>query len=239
MENLPWDLTKLSALYVAVTVYQRLSNPTHSGKIIPQTLRWEGGTGHLVEALRRRLAEHRVEILEKSPVESVDYDGETVSVTISSPSGSNKIISGRLAVFAISPSVTGKIKFHPPLPSPLQNANASVLTWDDPALNVLLTFDQNFWKTKNLQTNYLPSPIGRVDPHCGKIPKEDRCFGAIMDLTPVHSRKGMYLGIFPKISFAKFSENRLKDKSDLTHFHFPQIPADDLKNSKNLLKLFP
>lgn len=192
LENLPWDLKKFSALYACVLVYQRLHAPSNTGKLIPQTMRWQGGTGVLIEALKKKLVELGVDIREESPVRHVKHGDDFVEVTVKKDSG-DEVIKADYAVFAMSPPAVGKnIEFEPKLPDEYNELNKVMEEWSDPAYNIVLKFPSRFWVKDEgpKYKNYLPSPLGLADPHKGG--KFARCFGAVMDLTPADSPNGNY-----------------------------------------------
>lgn len=220
LENLPWDLEEISALYAVVLVYIRLRAPSDTGKIIPRTFRWEGGTGALVQALKTKLEILGVEILEDHPVWNVVYNGNSVTIQTK---GKKDIIRGKKAVFAISPWAISKqeINFKRngdehnaesdpsddhsgegglpdkhigvcELPAEYIGLNNAMKAWSDPAYNIVLTFKTAFWNSGNKYKNYLPSPLKRNNPH-KLVEKKDRCFGAVMDLTPASSSKGRFI----------------------------------------------
>lgn len=65
------DLSTVSALQCAISVYIRFAGILNNGFELPTTWRWEGGTGVFVEALvnrLRQLGSGRVEIITNSPV---------------------------------------------------------------------------------------------------------------------------------------------------------------------------
>lgn len=196
MENLPWDLTTISALYACVLVYVRLHAPSDTGKLIPQTFRWEGGTGVLVQALRKKLAKLGVYTFEQHPASKVKYDDNGVTITFK---GQDTELKAQQAVFAVAPCALAKnVEFEPALPQEYTDLNNAMKPWSDPAYNVVLTFESTFWKTNEKQKNYLPSPLGQRDPHSwgpNPVPEKDRVFGAVMDLTPAKSKKGTKNGV--------------------------------------------
>lgn len=153
-------------------------------------MRWEGGTGVLVDAIVKKLKEMGVTILDHSPVKKVTYTSSSAIVSIKNGND----IEGRVVVFACAPPVLRHVEFEPELPPEYISLNEAMQPWSDPGYNIVLTFEKNFWKKNDLQKNYLPSPLGHRDPHASKhVAEEDRCFGAVMDLTPAKSSKGNFV----------------------------------------------
>lgn len=57
MESIYLDLSKISTLFAATFLYQRLSNITSTGFLIPNIYRWEGGTGIFISSLVQAICE--------------------------------------------------------------------------------------------------------------------------------------------------------------------------------------
>lgn len=190
LENLPWDLTTFSALYACILVYERLHAPSNTGLFIPQTMRWQGGTGVLVDEIKKKLLSLGVTIKEDSPVELVNHGDDEVEIKFKDDDNSLK---ADYAVFAMSPpAVENNIKFEPDLLPEYHTLNKAMGQWSDPAYNIVLQFPSRFWVEDEGEKykNYLPSPLKFDDPHKPGS-KYSRCFGAVMDLTPKDSDKGM------------------------------------------------
>jgi monoamine oxidase len=194
MENEPWDLSRMSTLFAANMIYQRLRKFNETGRLFPQNMRWEGGTGIFVQAIIRKLQSQGVSLRENSWVEKITYSssgtndavGTTEVLYHSSPGETT--IKCKYVVVATSPLVAAQIKYSPALPSNVMNLNGSIAAWDDPAYNVVLGFKSKLWIAYDRQRIFLPNPSGMPDPNSSSpsVAKEaaGQVFGVIFDLSP-------------------------------------------------------
>eukprot|EP01127_Copromyxa_protea_P004275 TRINITY_DN14156_c0_g1_i1.p1 TRINITY_DN14156_c0_g1~~TRINITY_DN14156_c0_g1_i1.p1 ORF type:complete len:972 (+),score=219.29 TRINITY_DN14156_c0_g1_i1:27-2918(+) len=235
LENLPWDLSLLSTLYCSILVYSRMSNPTQTGKVVPQILRWEGGTGVLIESLREKLlsfekdGKKQVTIIEYSPVSLVEYSDNGVTVTLT-----EDIVHASAAIFAVSPRAVKNIAFDPPLPQKYHTANSAMQGWADPSFNIVLTFQSQFWAPIAKQMNFLPSPVDHPNPHhpTADLQLTDYTLGAIMDLTPSREEGEEGPGYIRIIIDSKRTEGLTEDQvkeSALAYLYesYPEIDWGD------------
>lgn len=149
METEPLDLRQMSTLFAAIMVYQRLSNITQTGLLIPKCMRWEGGTGVFIEFLLEALQRTgKVQMLIQTQVKTITQTSDQVIVETS-----GETITCRYAVVATSPLAASFLKYDPPLPMGAQRICEAIRPWDFPALNILLVFKKS-WRPGLI---YLPS----------------------------------------------------------------------------------
>jgi monoamine oxidase len=166
LENQPTDLSKISTLFAAVMVYQRLSNITETGLIIPCSLRWEGGTGVFIDAIVKKLTETGlVKIINDSQVYTITQSKYKITIT-----SEKEQVTAKYAIVSTSMLNVNLISFRPPLDIKYVKMNQSIQCWNDAAFNIILVFKRD-WK-----------------PGLTILPSTDNfslkgIFGAVMNLT--------------------------------------------------------
>lgn len=171
MESDDVDLSKMSCLFAAVLLYQRLSHITQTGFIIPNVFRWEGGTGvfihRLVEAIR---ATGRAQFITQAPVRRIQQVIGQVRVV-----SDKGILTAKHVVVSTAMSAAGQIQYDPSLPHDMMALYQSFQACDVPSLNVILVF-KTAWKPG---LSILPDPdiIDHTTPYRG-------VFGVVMDMSP-------------------------------------------------------
>jgi monoamine oxidase len=178
MENHPWDLSKISALFAAVSLYQRLSNITQTGPILPATLRWEGGTGKLVHAIVNKLG--HTQIVTGAAANEIIQSPDDVLIVTSGPT--IKSFTAKYVVMAMSPTACLNLTYIPHLPEGHRRLCEGLSCWDDPAVQLVLEFTHDIAPNVTV----LPSIDARITPDSKEV------FGAIMNLSHKQSTHGFF-----------------------------------------------
>lgn len=212
MENMPWDLSNLSLLFACVMVYQRLSNITMTGFLLPKTLRWEGGTGVFVQKIvDKLLATGLVQFRTQSPVRTIAQSGDGVTV------GSDKTtVQARHVIVATSFQAAAAIGYQPDLPADARGLLTGQRIWNDPAVNIVLKFTRDW------------DPGLTVLPDLNTQPNDKGVFGPVMNLTPAQSAHAYFRILVDSRRVSGLTEAEIRESAIAYLNRFTPTPLRDL-----------
>ena len=123
----------------------------HGFRQDPPSMRIPGGTGALIDALKRKLPEHRLRT--RSQVLKLAVAGDRAELVIRDESG-DRTISARQVVIAVPPRLAEtSMVFEPPLPTATAALWRDTATWMAPHAKFFAVYDRAFWREAGLSGN--------------------------------------------------------------------------------------
>lgn len=114
----------------------------------PQSMRLAGGTGTLISALARHLADNSVHL--NSSVKDMSLGDGRVLLTISRPDGSEYSLDAKQVIAALPPRLLAKVRFTPAIEPIMVRHWHEAATWMAPHAKFIALYERPFWREAGL-----------------------------------------------------------------------------------------